>query len=116
MIGYAVGLGAAVEWVAREWGRRRSRTEHVSPNRVAASRVGAIALGLVPLAAAPALVWGQGVPWPTSEYPAGWQQADDLMGAGSGSVMFLPWHGYQPFTFTGGRTVATPAGASSGAR
>jgi hypothetical protein len=29
----------------------------------------------------------------------------------SQSVLFLPWHGYQPFDFTGDRGVATPADA-----
>lgn len=33
------------------------------------------------------------------------------MGPGTGGVLFLPWHGYQPFEFTDGRTIATPANA-----
>ena len=33
------------------------------------------------------------------------------MGSGSGGVLFLPWHAYQPFDFTSQRTIATPASA-----
>ena len=46
-----------------------------------------------------------------SHFPHGWYAADKMMGDGTEAVLFLPWHEYQPFNFTGSRTVATPAGA-----
>jgi hypothetical protein len=74
-------------------------------------RVVAVVAGALPLLMAPWLVWGLGGSIRTSEYPDGWDQAADAMGSGQGNVLFLPWHAYQPFGFTDGRTVATPAAA-----
>lgn len=102
VLGYAMGFGAAVEWLHR-----------VAVAR-AAGRVGRAVpalLGLLPLAVAPAIVWGLGGDIRTSRYPDSWARADAMMGAGSELALFLPWHGYQSFGFTAGRTVATPANA-----
>ena len=63
------------------------------------------------LAVTPTLLLGLGGSVSTSRYPAAWAEADRIMGTGSGAVLFLPWHAYQPFAFTGQRTVATPAAA-----
>ncbi|WP_305786005.1 hypothetical protein [Symbioplanes lichenis] len=60
---------------------------------------------------APSLFWGLGGSVRVSHYPGAWYAADRIMGAGDESVLFLPWHEYQPFAFTDSRTVATPAGA-----
>lgn len=95
LLGYAVAFGAATEWVAQ-----RARSE-----------VLAVPVACAPLVMAPTLVWGLGGSVSTSEYPAGWQEADDLMGRGSGLALFLPWHAYQPFSFSEYRTIATPANA-----
>jgi hypothetical protein len=94
VLGYAVGFGCGVEWLAQRPGR-----------------VVAVVAGALPLLLAPWLVWGLGGSIRTSEYPDGWAQAADAMGSGQGNVLFLPWHAYQPFEFTDGRTVATPAAA-----
>ena len=94
VLAYAVGFGCGVEWLARR------------PRRAVAAVAGAL-----PLLLAPGLVWGLGGSVRTSEYPDGWVQASDVMGPGQGTVLFLPWHAYQPFGFTDGRTVATPAAA-----
>lgn len=94
LLGYAVAFGAAVEWVAV---RTRSAV--------------AVAAACAPLVVAPALVWGLGGSVITSEYPAGWQDADAVMGRGTGLALFLPWHAYQPFSFSDYRTIATPANA-----
>ena len=94
VLGYAVGFGCGVEWLAQRPGR-----------------VVAVVAGALPLLLAPWLVWGLGGSIRTSEYPDGWAQAADAMGSGQGNVLFLPWHAYQPFGFTDGRTVATPAAA-----
>jgi hypothetical protein len=89
-----VGFGFGVEWLARR------------PRRGVA-----VVAGALPLLLAPGLVWGLGGSIRTSEYPDGWVRASDAMGSGQGTVLFLPWHAYQPFGFTDGRTVATPAAA-----
>lgn len=97
MIGFAAAFGACVDALSR-WARPLARTA-------------AAVCACAPLVAAPALLWGLGGTIATSEYPASWRAADELMGSGDGRVLFLPWHAYQPFDFTGGRTVATPAAA-----
>lgn len=102
LLGYAVGFGAGVEWLAAR--ARRA-------GRPVAARWSVVALACLPAVMAPALVWGLGGTVSLSRYPPGWWAAEDLMGQGDGSVLFLPWHGYQPFTFTDGRSVATPARA-----
>ncbi len=94
VLGYAVGFGCGVEWLAQR-----------------PSRALAVVTGVLPLLIAPWLIWGLGGSVRTSEYPDGWAQASNAMGPGQGSVLFLPWHAYQPFEFTDGRTVATPAAA-----
>lgn len=94
VLGYAVGFGCGVEWLAQRPGR-----------------VVAVVAGALPLLITPWLVWGLGGSVRTSEYPEGWTQAAAAMGTGEGSVLFLPWHAYQPFPFTDGRSVATPAAA-----
>jgi hypothetical protein len=94
VLGYAVGFGCGVEWLAQR-----------------PSRVLAVVAGALPFVMAPWLVWGLGGSIRTSDYPQGWAEASAAMGPGQGSVLFQPWHGYQPFEFTDGRTVATPAAA-----
>ena len=98
VLGYAVGFGVTVEALAAQ--------------RAAAVRVVAVATAALPLAVVgPSLIWGLGGTVRTSDYPDSWYAADRTMGDGEGLVLFLPWHGYQPFDFTDGRTVATPAEA-----
>jgi len=103
MIAYAVAVGGAVE--ALVYAVRHHRLGRL-PAFCGAAAVGAACLSL-----APSLVWGLGGSIPVVRYPASWYAADRIMGEGTGKVLFLPWHGYQPFDFTGGRTVATPAPA-----
>lgn len=100
VMGYAVGFGVAIEALAT-----------AARARPLALRLAPVGLALLPLTIAPALVWGLGGSIRTSDYPAGWQEAEQAMGPGEGQVLFLPWHGYQPFSFTDGRTVATPGEA-----
>ena len=100
LLGYAVFLGALAERAVMLLQGRR------------ALAVGATAVTLLlPLLSAPFELWGLGGSVTTSRYPADWYTADGRMGEGVGSVLFLPWHEYQPFDFTAGRTVATPGDA-----
>jgi hypothetical protein len=110
VIGYAVGLGYAVE------GTRQGELVHQQrggrPRRVVRLRgVTAFAAALLPLVCAPTLAWGLGGRVAPSTYPASWYAADDMIGDGDEGVLFLPWHGYQPLPFADGRTVATVGGA-----
>ena len=67
----------------------------------------AAALAL-PVAATPTLFWGLAGRVEVTRYPSSWEEADHLMGDGPERVLFLPWHQYLSFPFTG-RVVANPA-------
>lgn len=102
VVGYAVGFGVTVEALAQR------RTDRGGQH----ARAAGIVLAVTPLlVVGPTLLWGLGGNVRTSQYPDSWYAADRVMGEGDGIVLFLPWHGYQPFDFTDGRTVATPAEA-----
>jgi hypothetical protein len=105
MLGYAVAIGAAAEALAQA----ARRAQRVSVRLPAAG--GVLAVCGIFVAVAPSLVWGLGGTVQASRYPPSWYAADRLMGGGTASVLFLPWHQYQPFAFTDQRAVATPAGA-----
>ena len=68
-----------------------------------------VASAMLVLAYTPTMFWGFGDQVTPSRLPASWQAADKAMGAGPGKVLFLPWHEYLPFPFTGGRGIANPA-------
>lgn len=74
----------------------------------ASRRVWAAAALVLPVAATPTLFWGFGGRVEVSRYPASWAEADRLMGDGAERILFLPWHQYLSFPFTG-RIVANPA-------
>ena len=105
-IGYAVALG-----VVAELATSRLRGGAKQPGRLLAVGATCVAALAVPLVTAPVLLWGLGGSVQVSRYPQSWYSADRQMGNGLAGVLFLPWHGYQPFSFTGGRTVATPGEA-----
>ena len=106
VIGYSVALGAVAELASRLVRCHARRPGAM----VAAGALGVVTL-VVPLVTAPVLLWGLGGSVQVSRYPASWYAADRQMGNGLAGVLFLPWHGYQPFSFTDGRTVATPGEA-----
>ncbi|MFN8126979.1 MAG: hypothetical protein U0R64_10790 [Candidatus Nanopelagicales bacterium] len=106
LLGYAIGFEQLSEWLASRARARGSEARVALPPRWPVALVGA-----VPLAMAPTLLWGLGGSIAVSTYPAGWAEADQVMGPKGGSALFLPWHAYQPFAFTDGRAVATPARA-----
>jgi hypothetical protein len=99
-LGYVIGIAFGVQALQRS-ARLAER----------ARRPVAVVAMLLPLAMLPALAWGLGGRVSTSGYPAGWTAAAARLDPAPARMLFLPWHGYQPFSFTGDRTVATPAGA-----
>ncbi|KUL27683.1 hypothetical protein [Actinoplanes awajinensis] len=105
MLGYAVGVGAAAESLAVRCRPGRD------PRVRAVAAMAALSLAGMYATVGTSLVWGLGGSVRVSHYPRAWYTADQIMGAGDEAVLFLPWHQYQPFTFTGGRSVATPAAA-----
>ncbi|GAA2487813.1 hypothetical protein [Winogradskya humida] len=106
MIAYAVGVGVTAEALASLC----FQTFRPAIVRLACGAA-LLALGGGYAGTAPSLFWGLGGSVTVSHYPASWYAADKIMGPGTESVLFLPWHEYQPFGFTGSRTVGTPAGA-----
>ncbi|HVE47619.1 MAG TPA: hypothetical protein VNA57_12840 [Acidimicrobiales bacterium] len=95
-LAYAAGFGFALEDLGRRMEGRRARIA-----------LGVLALGL-PILYTPTLFFGLAGRVKTSEYPPSWAAADRIMGEGDGKVLFLPWHQYLGFPFTG-RVIANPA-------
>ncbi|MFC3538880.1 hypothetical protein ACFOPG_24490 [Couchioplanes caeruleus subsp. azureus] len=105
MLAYAIGIGVTVEALAAACRRAR-------PLLVRLTAAGAMVMVAgVYAVVAPSLVWGLGGSVRVTQYPQSWHTADEIMGDGDEAVLFLPWHLYQPFSFSGSRTVATPAAA-----
>jgi hypothetical protein len=67
---------------------------------------------LLPLAYAPTIFDGLAGQIGLSRLPASWATADKQMGTGDGQILFLPWHLYLAFPFTGGRVISNPAPTS----
>jgi hypothetical protein len=67
---------------------------------------------LLPLAYTPTIFDGLAGQIGPSRLPSSWETADRLMGEGQGQVLFVPWHLYMAFPFTGGRVIANPAPTS----
>jgi hypothetical protein len=65
---------------------------------------------LLPLAITPAMLWGFGGQLSPKQYPAGWYAMNQKLNGlpGAKRVLFLPWHQYMAFDFSG-RIIATPA-------
>lgn len=122
LIPLAAGLARAVPIVSASLARllhRLGPDSHLTGNpNASATATGRLPIALAAVLCAlpaifclPYLLLGMGGRITTSQYPAGWSAANEAMGPGTGSVMFMPWHAYQPFIFTDGRAVATPARA-----
>lgn len=82
--------------------------QRAAPARWQPMAVSALALCL-PLAYTPTIFAGLGGQLRVSEYPPSWSEANRIMGAGQGAVLFLPWEQYLAFPFTHGQVVANPA-------
>jgi hypothetical protein len=102
-LAYAVLFGWGVEYLVGA--ARRLRFDWPT--------AGAIGLAVVlPLAYTPTIFDGLAGQIGPSQLPASWSTADRLMGNGPGQILFLPWHLYMAFPFTGGRVIANPAPTS----
>jgi len=102
-LAYAVFFGWGVEYLVGA--TRRLRFDWPT--------AGAIGLAVVlPLAYTPTIFDGLAGQIGPSQLPASWSTADRLMGNGPGQILFLPWHLYMAFPFTGGRVIANPAPTS----
>ena len=65
---------------------------------------------LLPIAITPSMLWGFGSQLKPRDYPAGWSEMNTKLRElpGAKHVLFLPWHQYMGFGFSG-RIIATPA-------
>jgi hypothetical protein len=98
VLAYAYFFGYGVERLLGGW----------SPLRAA----GALALAMVlPLSYTATIFDGLSGQISLVNTPASWLAANQLMGPGEGEVLFLPWHLYLSFPFTG-RVIANPAPSS----
>ena len=86
--------------------------EHlVAAARGRAVRVASAGLAVaLPVLYVPTLFLGLHGQVHTVRYPSSWYAADRRMGEGDGKVLFLPWHQYLSFPFTG-RVIGNPADA-----
>jgi hypothetical protein len=99
-LAFAAGFGFGAEALA------------VRARRLPSPAVAALtAVAAAPLVLAPSMVWGLGGRVAVTDYPVSWAEAEAVMGSGPEAVLFLPWHQYQPLSFTSGRSVRTPAAA-----
>ncbi|MCY9785518.1 hypothetical protein KIK06_16655 [Nocardiopsis sp. EMB25] len=89
----ALGLGAAVGWLARPRSGAR-----------AAWRLGAaVFAAFLPLVVLPGLVWGAGGRLVPVDYPRAWIEARDAVAADDrpGAVLVLPWSAYRGLDWSG---------------
>ena len=77
-------------------------------NRVARMTFGLVLLGL-PFSYGVAQFWGLNELIKPIHYPVSWYQAERRIASAPGRILFLPWHSYQVYPFTGNRVVASPA-------
>lgn len=89
---FGFGADSVISGTGRHWGK------------VAAGA----AIAALPLSYTPTLFFGLAGRISVSAYPDSWTAADRLMGDAPGRALFLPWHQYLSFPFTG-RIIANPA-------
>lgn len=97
-LAYAGGFALGVERLAI---MARGRTARVASAGLAV---------VLPVLYVPTLFLGLHGQIDTSRYPSSWYAADGRMGDGDGKVLFLPWHQYLSFPFSG-RVIGNPADA-----
>ncbi|HEU4913919.1 MAG TPA: alpha-(1-_3)-arabinofuranosyltransferase family protein [Candidatus Saccharimonadales bacterium] len=100
-LAYAVAVGFGADSLLER--ARQSRSE----GKLA---VTTIAVLLLPFLLTPTMFWAFGNQLTPREYPNDWYAVNDRLNQepGEGRVLFLPWHLYMSFSFSG-RIVANPA-------
>jgi hypothetical protein len=101
-LGYAVFLAAGID----------AMLNRVSKKAGWLYTFAAIGVLLLPVLVTRPMWWGFGGQLSPRHYPAGWTAANNRLNQGNDAfnVVFLPWHQYMSFRFTG-RIVANPAPA-----
>ena len=94
-LAYAVFFGWGVERLARSVASAKRAT--------GAAGVAGVAL---PLLYCPTIFWGLAGQVSPSTLPPSYHEVGSLMGNGQGRALYLPWHLYMAYPFTGGRVVA----------
>jgi hypothetical protein len=86
----ALGLGAAVWWLAR-------------PSAMVWRTAGAAFAVLVPVVVLPGLLWGAGGRLAPVDYPSAWTRAQEAVAADDvpGAVLVLPWSAYRGLEWSG---------------
>lgn len=93
----AFGVAAMLGWFAKKY----------SKNVLTAMAGAAL---ILPIICTPTMLWGFGGQLSPKSYPADWYAVNDQLNADTSAtkVLFLPWHQYINFSFTG-RIIANPA-------
>lgn len=101
VFGYAL-LGTLGVAFASQWATRRFKE--------VGGQVVIMACLLLPLAITPTMLWGFGGQLSPRDYPTGWYEMNEKLSSEPGQtrVLFLPWHQYMAFKFSG-RIIANPA-------
>lgn len=86
------------------WGVERLSHARALQSRTSTA-IGILGVAL-PLMYCPTIFWGLAGQISPSTLPRAYQQADRLMGNGQGKILYLPWHLYMSYPFTGNRVVA----------
>lgn len=75
-----------------------------------AGQIATVACLLLPLAVTPTMLWGFAGQLTPRHFPAGWHEMNAQLKetAGAANTLFLPWHQYMSFGFSG-RIIANPA-------
>lgn len=103
-LAYAWFFGWGAEWLVKT-------VPSVKTSRRQLRAIAPVALAvLLPLAYTPTIFWGLAGQISVVRAPTSWTEADHVMGSGPGQLLFLPWHLYLSFPFTG-RVTANPGSA-----
>lgn len=86
-------------------------TAHILAAKRTKSAVLALGLLLLPFIITPTMAWGFANQLSPRHYPAEWYETNEILNqtaANDTHVLFLPWHQYAPYSFSG-RLIANPA-------
>lgn len=102
VLGYAVlgafGVISAVRWASTKWSG-------------AGEKVAIVGCLILPIIITPVIFWGFGGQLAPRAYPPEWHELNTEMKTAGQSkmILFLPWHQYSAYSFSGGRIIANPA-------